>query len=244
MQRTDDSLTVFSKSAIILKKEYANAKFDFTEFQRKLTRCSLNTCRGMCCYGGVKVDDETATVLQQLATERASDFRAMGLSLPELVVKATEWHGVRGNITALKPFPFRELVDEYPKHFDQTACVFLLNDSRCGLQALGEMDGKHPWYYKPFSCWLLPIKIYDGEIHLFDYDSDPFRFPDYDGFFSRIFCGRTEECGQPAAIALRPELEFLGRLLDRGLVAELTPVENVRSGTSEAVSDLQSDSMR
>ena len=243
MQRLDDSLTAFSKSAAILKEQYAAANFQFNEFQRKITRCSLSTCRGMCCYGGVKVDDETAAVLQRLAIERASDFRDMGLSLPELVVEATEWRGAPGNITVLKPFPFRELVREYPKHFDETACVFLLDDSRCGLQVLGELDGKHPWYYKPFSCWLLPIKIYDGEVHLFDYDSDPFRFPDYDGFISRIFCGRTEECGHPAAIALQPELEFLGRLLDRDLVAELSPAENVRNGPIEAVSDLQSDSM-
>jgi hypothetical protein len=234
MQTTNDSLTVFSKSKAILKEQYADAKLDFAEFQRKITRCSLSTCRGMCCYGGVKVDDETAAVLQQLAIERASDFRDMGLSLPELVVESTEWRGVAGNITALKPFPFQELVSEYPKHFDQTACVFLLDDSRCGLQVLGELDGKHPWYYKPFSCWLLPIKIYNGEIHLFDYETDPFRFPDYDGFISRISCGRTSEFGQPAAITLRTELEFLGRLLDRDLIMELTPAEDVRNGLGEA----------
>jgi hypothetical protein len=234
MQKNDSRPTVFSKSAAILKEQYADAKFDFAEFQRELTRCSLSTCRGMCCYGGVKVDDETATVLQQLAIERVSDFRNMGLSLPELVVESTEWHGVAGNITALKPFPFNSLVANYPKHFDQTACVFLLDDSRCGLQVLGELDGKHPWYYKPFSCWLLPIKIYDGEIHLFDYDSDPFRFPDYDGFISSIHCGRTSECGKPAVITLRAELEFLGQLLGRDLIRELTPPDDVQSGPSEA----------
>jgi hypothetical protein len=76
MRKSDDSLTVFSKSAAILKQQYTDAKFDFAEFLRKITRCVLNTCRGMCCYGGVKVDGEIAAVLQQLATERASDFRA------------------------------------------------------------------------------------------------------------------------------------------------------------------------
>jgi hypothetical protein len=139
---------------------------------------------------------------------------------------------VPGNITALKSFPFQEMLPEYPQHFDQTACVFLLDDSHCGLQVLGQLDGKHPWYYKPFSCWLLPIKMYNGEIHLFDYYGDPFRFPDYDGFFACIFCGRTSECGQPAAITLRVELEFLGRLLDRDLLAELTPAGEVRSEPS------------
>jgi hypothetical protein len=217
----DESITVYTKSAAALKKEYADVQLDTGEFQRKLTRCSLDACRGTCCYGGVKVDEEAAEILEQLAKERVSDFREIGLSLPELVVESTEWHGVAGNITALRPFPFRELVRDYPAHFDDTACVFLLDDSRCALQVLGELDGKHPWYYKPFSCSLLPIKIYNGEIHLFDYHSDPFRFPDYDGFISRTFCGRTSECGQPALITLKAELERLGRLLGRDLIKEL-----------------------
>jgi hypothetical protein len=175
----------------------------------------------MCCYGGVSVDDDTAEVLQRLSVERGSDFRAMGLTLPESVVTSSEWQGVVGNITALKPRPFRSLVAEYPAHFEETACAFLLDDGRCGLQVLAEIDGKHPWYYKPFSCWLLPIKICNGKIHLFDYATDPFRFPDYDGFISRTFCGRTADCGQPAAEVLKPELEFLGRLLHRDLIGEI-----------------------
>jgi hypothetical protein len=175
----------------------------------------------MCCYGGVSVDDHTADVLQRLSTERASDFREMGLELPDIVVAPTEWHGAAGNITALKPLAFRSLDENYPAHFDETACVFLLDDARCGLQVLASRDGKHPWYYKPLSCWLLPVKISDSEIHLFDYASDPFRFPDYDGFVSRIFCGQTNDCGLPAAEVLEPELHFLSQILDRNLIGEL-----------------------
>jgi hypothetical protein len=109
---------------------------------------------------------------------------------------------------------------DYPAHFEETACVFLMNDSRCGLQVLANRDGKHPWYYKPFSCWLLPIKIWKSEIHLYTDETDPFRFPDYEGFTSRTCCGRTSESGLSAAEVLKPELEYLGRLLGRDLVAE------------------------
>jgi hypothetical protein len=220
--QANDYVTAFHKSEAALREKFGNVDLDPTEFQRKLTRCSLATCRGMCCYGGVAVDDDTAHVLQRLSTQRASDFRDMGLTLPELVVASTEWHDFVGNITALKPFPFRLRVSEYPAHFDETACVFLLDDSRCGLQVLGERDGKHPWYYKPFSCWLLPIKIHDGQIHLYDYVTDPFRITAYDGFISRTFCGRTSDRGQPAAEVLKPELEFLGQLLNRDLISEVT----------------------
>src|SRR2546421_1398140 len=210
MQRESEQIngyvTAFHESEAALREHFSDVTLDSAEFERKLTRCSLATCRGMCCYGGVSVDNATADTLQRLAIERASDFRDMGLTLPELVVASTEWHGVVGRITALKPFPFRSLVSEYPVHYDETGCVFLLHDSRCSLQVLAEKDGKHPWYYKPFSCWLLPIKIYDGEIHLYDYSTDPFRFPDYDGFISCTFCGRTSEGGRLVVEVLEPEL--------------------------------------
>jgi hypothetical protein len=175
----------------------------------------------MCCYGGVSVDKDTADVIQKLATERKSDFKKMGLDLPEAVVAPTEWHGVVGNITALKPRPFRSMVEGYPNHFDETACVFLMEDARCGLQVLSEIDGKHPWYYKPFSCWLLPIKIWEGEIRLFNKESDPFLYPGYTGFISCILCGRTDESGSPASELLKPELEYLGKILGRDLIEEL-----------------------
>src|SRR5258708_1957514 len=175
----EDGVTAFQGTEAALQERCKDAKLSPAEFQRKLSRCSLNTCRGMCCYGGVSVDDSTAAVVQQLATERASDFRGIGLELPETVVAPTEWHRIAGNITALKPRPFRSLVENYPAHFDETACVFLLEDARCGLQVLADRDGKHPWHYKPFSCWLLPLKIFNSAIHLYDYTSDPFRFSDY-----------------------------------------------------------------
>jgi hypothetical protein len=175
----------------------------------------------MCCYGGVSVDNDTAEVLQRLATERKSDFQKMGLDLPNPVVAPTEWHGVKANITALKPRNFRSRVKDYPAHFDETACAFLMEDARCGLQVLAEMDGKHPWYYKPFSCWLLPIKLWKGAIRLFDKITDPFLYPDYPGFISCIHCGRTDESGAPASELLTPELEYLGKLLNRDLIGEL-----------------------
>ena len=86
----------------------------------------------------------------------------------------------------------------------------------------------------PISCWLLPIKISNSEIHLYDYTSDPFRFPDYDGFVSCTSCGQTSPCGLPAAEVLKPELEFLGQLLHRDLINEV----NVAASETH---DLQSE---
>jgi hypothetical protein len=212
-------LTIFGESETALATRFATARLDPAEFQRPLKSCGL-TCHGMCCYGGVSVDDATAATLQQLAQDRAADFRALGLDLPTTVVAPTEWHGVVGNITALKPRAFRSLVPDFPAHFDETACVFLLDDARCGLQALAVQDGKHPWTYKPFSCWLHPVKLADGEIRVFDAATDPLALADYDGFVCHTQCGRTDPEGVPAALALTAELTFLGKILGRDLVAE------------------------
>jgi hypothetical protein len=217
----DDGLTAFKHAEASLRRRCRDARVDAGEFKRKLSRCSLATCRGTCCYDGVPVDDDTAAVLERLSTERAADFAEIGLELPGAVIVETEWPGATGRKTAVKPFPFRSLVADFPRHFDDTACVFLLDDGRCGLQLIATNDGEHPWYYKPFACWLHPIKISASGIHLYDETTDPNRFLGYDGFASRTHCGRTSECGSAAAELLEEEIEFLGKILDRDLVSEI-----------------------
>ena len=230
---SDEGLTAFRTAQASLRKRLEAARIDLAEFQRKIARCTLSKCRGMCCYDGASVDKDTGDAIQDLATERASDFRAMGLNLPKAVVVDAKWNGVVGRKTATRPFPYRSLVEGYPPHFSETACVFLLNDGRCGLQLLSERDGKHPWYYKPFTCWLQPIKSSDSAIRLYDETTDPNKLPNYDGFVIRTFCVRTEECGQPATEVLKEEIGFLGKLLNRDLLAEIQlpakPTEDPKS---------------
>jgi hypothetical protein len=219
-------ITAFKNSQQSLRNKLATAKINRKEFQRRLKGCSLSTCLGTCCYDGASVDDETAKIVQQLADDRRSDFTAMGLNLPETVIESSEWNGVVGKKTKSRPFQ-RPSINDYPAHFNKTACVFLLKDGRCGLQILSEADGKHRWYYKPFTCWLHPIKLSKDAIRLYDETSDPNILPKYPGFVIRAFCGRTEECGRPAAEVLAEELDFLGKLLDRDLLSE------VQSATSK-----------
>jgi hypothetical protein len=80
-KNSPDALTAFTKSLASLRKRLLNTKLDAREFARKLSRCSLQTCRGTCCYDGASVDDDTADVIQQLSFERSSEFAAMGLTL-------------------------------------------------------------------------------------------------------------------------------------------------------------------
>jgi hypothetical protein len=214
-------LTAFTTSQQAIRGKLASATIDRAEFARKIKRCSLDGCRGMCCYDGASVDTATAEKIQEIADKHRHRFSSMGLSLPDEVVEKNEWNGVVGVKTAVRPFPFRSQMKNFPEHFSETACVFLLNDGRCGLQVLSEQDGKHRWFYKPFTCWLQPIKLTDTAIRLYDEESDPNKLPDYDGFVIRTCCGRTESDGRPAAEVLREELGFLGKLINRDLLAEL-----------------------
>jgi hypothetical protein len=214
-----DDLTAFKASLKFLREKLSSVTIDPVEFQRKLKPCGLS-CSGMCCYDGASVDEEMGMQIQTLVNERRPAFKKMGLHLPTTVVETNEWSGAIGKKTAVRPFPFRLRVNDYPSHFNETACVFLLTDGRCGLQILSEQEGKHPWYYKPFTCWLQPIKITVSSIKLYNENTDPNRLPGYDGFVICTQCGRTDSTGRPASEVLEQELQFLGKLLDRNLVAE------------------------
>jgi hypothetical protein len=153
------------------------------------------------------------------------------------VVVEAEWQGeVSGLKTAVRPHPFARRVEGYPGHFKDTACVFLLEDGRCALQALAAERGRHPWYYKPFCCWQHPIAIVPAAeapgvpavagaagtegavVRLDDETTDPYRLPDYDGYVSRTWCGRTAPAGRPASEVLSAELAFLGAIAGRDLL--------------------------
>jgi hypothetical protein len=233
-QDRDAALTAFEKTEATLRDRCASAEFDAPSFNRKVARCDLSRCRGMCCYDGVYVDENTADVIQKLAIEREADFRNMGLDLPSQILVEDRWCPsslVTSQKTAVKDYPFASIVSGYPVHFRQTACIFLLDDGRCGLQVLSEWDGRHPWYYKPLLCWLHPIALTPDSITVHDELTDPYLFPWYDGYVVRTFCGRTCPEGTGAADILRDELIFLERILNRNLTDKLGTVTPNGSST-------------
>lgn len=220
----EEILTAFPDTEIWLRRTFGEAKLDVPAFRRSIVRCDLAVCRGMCCYDGVYVDKCTASVLKRLAAQRAAEFNEQGVTLPASVTVKGSWRRQNAGLkTATRQADFRSRVEGFPQHFNDTACIFLCGDGRCSLQNLGVRDGKHPWFYKPVTCWLHPIDISPERITLYSEETDPLRYPDYDGYVSRTLCGRTTANGQPAYQVLRPELEFLGRILGRDL---LTPFDS------------------
>ncbi len=223
----DRAITVYPETLTWLGETVAAMKVDTASLRRPLRRCDLALCRGTCCHDGVYLGPEEAEVLRRVVSGARGEFETMGLSLPDPVVVYGRWRGAgSGPKTAVRPEPKRGAVEDYPSHFPETACVFLLPDARCALQALAMRQGLPPWYYKPLTCWMHPLAIDGVEegqpvLTLHDEASDPQRFSDYDGFVSRTPCGRTCAGGEPAWRVLEEELRFLGGLGERDLVGEL-----------------------
>ncbi len=236
-QESEASLTAYAGDEAALRSRMAGGKVDAESFRRPVGRCEISTCRGMCCYDGVYVSRESAAVIRRVAKEHAEFFAARSVQLPEDVIVEGDWPWKRGGLkTACTPRAFSGAVEGFPSHFTNTACVFLTADGRCSLQLLSVHLGRHPWYYKPVKCWMHPITL-QGEEHavllLHSERTDPYRFPGYDGFVTRIFCGRTCPGGSPASAVLADELTFLARIVGRDLRAEATGAPSSLMGLDE-----------
>jgi len=218
------AFTAYPADEASLRRRMAGGGVDADSFKRLLARCEISTCRGMCCYDGVYVSQESAAVIEGLAREEAEFFTGLGLHLPGRLIVEGTWAWKSGGLkTVVGVHAFSAIVKGFPAHFTDTACVFLTEGGYCSLQLLSIHLGLHPWYYKPMKCWMHPITL-EGDIQsvllLHDERTDPYRLPGYDGFVSQIFCGRTRPDGAPASSVLAEELIFLSRIVGRDLLAE------------------------
>lgn len=98
-----------------------------------------------------------------------------------------------GEKTNVKEFLY---TDDFPKHFNQTKCIFSDNNSLCELQKTAVKLGLHPWKYKPLSCLLFPLTISKNnqlQPPSGCKSKDPYNLgPKYPGYSSCLYCGK--EC--------------------------------------------------
>ncbi len=158
----------------------------------------------MCCHDGVYLSQVEEQRLKRLV-EGAPELRAQ---LPAEYVIDGWWNGQRlGRKTATRPHEYRN--PAWPAHFPRTRCVFADADGLCKLQKLGLQRKRHPWRYKPFTCWMFPLDEADGKALPPSPDpaQDPYRTAQYPGFVSVVACGRHDPAGQPWRQALARELQ-------------------------------------
>ena len=212
----------FADIAAELRRKCADMPIDAASFGRTMARCALPDCLGMCCYDGVYVDEPTEIAIKIIVGARRPAFAAMGLDLPKKPIVDGNVGGVQyGRKTATRPWAGKKAVADFPAHFEQTCCIFRLDDGRCGLQVLALEDGLHPWAYKPSPCWLFPINIQTGVIKVFDETNDPSRYDAYKGFVAYTRCGQTCTDGRPAVEVFAEELRYLGDIVGRDLIGEI-----------------------
>lgn len=174
-----------------------------------LKRCDLSACEGMCCYDGVYIsDDEERKIKETVSANK--DFFSF---LPEEFIIDGDWRNLlKGRKTALRSHRYKNT--NYPQHFKHTRCVFSLPDARCSLQVLAESLGKHPWFYKPKSCWLHPLR--KNVTGIMSPPANPSDDPqnigkDYPGYSSYTECGRHKPDGEPWFKVLLEEIIYYNK---------------------------------
>lgn len=197
----------------ILEKDLAQVVrecvLDVAALQTLVKACDLQRCRGMCCHDGVFLGAEEQAVIGELTRESPFDT----------VAGKTKTRTV-----AASP---KQLGDQFPAHFPKTRCVFLTDNHFCQLQKRALTEGRHPWYWKPFPCWLHPLGFRQDRMRrhrvlsLPTPQKDPAATASYPGFASCTTCGRQDGEGQPAWQVLRAELAFLSEIGGRDLLSEL-----------------------
>jgi len=190
-------VTQYHRTVAPLISQLQEAAVDYEAFERPLPLCDLARCRATCCHDGVVLSPEEA----------------------ELIVDGVETLEDGSVKTQTVPAAAHELAEKFPKHFAKTRCVFLDDQHRCFWQLKSVNEGKHPWFYKPVSCWMHPVlvKIVNGRPLLTVVSADA----DSKKFASCTPCGTLGEGGTPARETLKAELEMLTLISGRDFLREL-----------------------
>ena len=119
-----------------------------------LHRCGFPACRAACCLYGVWVD-----IIERDRILASAEL--VGSCLTPDHCESSTWFET---IHEADPHtPSGEVVHtrvlENVSHYGGTGCVFLREDSKCGLQVAGELQLNDPWRLKPFYCILHPLDL-------------------------------------------------------------------------------------
>src|SRR4029077_11189810 len=119
------SFTAYPETEAYFTDLLEKCEVDFIGLIQALRRCGLVVCHGMCCYDGVYLHDDEAALIPELAELNHDIFLKIGVPLPDKPVIEGEWRGkLMGPKTAVMYHPFLNKLPNYPKHFQNTSCVF------------------------------------------------------------------------------------------------------------------------
>ncbi|QJX79983.1 DUF3109 family protein [Priestia megaterium] len=181
-------------------------------YNLKLKRCDLTKCKAMCCYDGVYLEKGEEEKIREIVQIYPDYFQ----HLPKDFIVDGKWKGVAdGRKTATRPYNYND--PEYPKHFEQTRCVFATKDHLCSLQIASTNESTHHWDFKPQSCWKFPLQEENNHIKppVFNKENDPYNLgTDYPGYASFTECGKYKEDGEQWNLVLREEIDYFSKNKD------------------------------
>lgn len=160
-------------------------------------------CDAWCCYDGVYLTDDDISKITKVV-ENNKDFFGF---LPTDYIVYGEWEGqTAGQKTNVKEKFYSK---NYPKHFNQTACVFL-NGNKCMLEEFAVLNNQPNWKYKPKRCCTFPLQKRDNnfvEPHLVEDDCN--LGDKYPGFVSYLPCYKLniDKFNKEVEFATDPKIE-------------------------------------
>lgn len=145
-------------------------------------------CEAWCCYDGVYLSPDDKKKIVKVV-ENNKEFFSF---LPEDYIVYSHWEDLmKGEKTNIKPKKYSS--KNYPKHFNQTTCVFCL-DNKCMLQDFAIKNNKSPWEYKPATCCTFPLQKRQGKYYKPSAVEDNCNIgKKYPGYISFLPCYKIKE---------------------------------------------------
>ena len=187
--------------------------------ETKMGSCAelFHQCFGMCCSLHVGITSQEKKIYEDLVKNKKHLFDSINIKLPEKII-ATD---TERNIFFIykKHRGFKQLLNIILKMLSSSdkfsilninlfrdfshTCVFAMPDGACSLQKIAELEGKHPWFYKPINCWKYPLKINsNGVLSMCDTNANKF-FP----------CNMECNKNYSSCEVLKDEINFLGKII-------------------------------
>jgi len=93
-----------------------------------------------------------------------------------------------------------------------TRCVFADSEGFCKLETLARDEGKHPWTYKPASCWMFPLGLHiSGEMPKGVIKINKQVKIGLVPMAENVPCGKHDPNGAPVHVTLKAEFDYLNR---------------------------------
>ncbi len=195
--------------------------------ETKIGSCAqlFHQCFGMCCSLYVGITSQEKAVYEDLVKNKKHLFDSINIKLPKKIIATDTERKIF--FIYKKHRGFKQLLNIILKMLSSSdkfsilninlfrdfshTCVFAMPDGACSLQKIAELEGKHPWFYKPINCWKYPLRIdSNGVLSVYHANANTF-FP----------CNMECNKNYSSCEVLKDEINFLGKIIKIDILKEV-----------------------